>query len=95
MIECGSFDGQHPMKTKVSCSHPPVLKDYIRAFIQDYLADHETGDVSHIYQLVMHAVEPEVLDQVLSHVGGNQTEAAQLLGISRATLRKKIQKYDL
>lgn len=71
-----------------------VLKDYIGAFIHDYLNDQEQH-VSHIYQLVMRAVEPEVLAQVLQHVQGNQTEAAQLLGISRSTLRKKIALYKL
>ncbi|MGH8578769.1 MAG: helix-turn-helix domain-containing protein [Gammaproteobacteria bacterium] len=31
----------------------------------------------------------------MNHAGGNITHAAQILGINRATLRKKLKKYDL
>jgi DNA-binding NtrC family response regulator len=39
--------------------------------------------------------EEEVLKRVLSSTGGNLTQAARLLKISRPTLRAKIQKYNL
>jgi Fis family transcriptional regulator len=40
-------------------------------------------------------VEPALLDVVMNHVEGNQTQAAELLGINRGTLRKKLKLYGL
>jgi Fis family transcriptional regulator len=43
----------------------------------------------------MAQAEQPLLERVMQHTGGNQTRAAQLLGISRATLRKKLALYNL
>ncbi|HVA50520.1 MAG TPA: sigma-54 dependent transcriptional regulator [Pirellulales bacterium] len=49
----------------------------------------------HIYRLVSAAVDHVVLDEVLRHVKGNQLQAAELLGISRTTLRAKLRTLGL
>ena len=41
------------------------------------------------------AVEADHVRNVLANTGGNKTRAAQILGIDRKTLRKKIVLYDL
>ncbi|MCU7922201.1 MAG: Fis family transcriptional regulator, partial [Candidatus Thiodiazotropha sp. (ex Dulcina madagascariensis)] len=48
-----------------------------------------------LYRLVMNEVEAPLLESVMKHTGGNQTQAATILGISRSTLRKKLSLYDL
>lgn len=48
-----------------------------------------------LYKLVLAEVEIPMLEAVLRHCGGNQTKAAQVLGINRGTLRKKLQQYGL
>lgn len=50
---------------------------------------------ANLYQLVLREVEPPLLTAVLEHTGGNQTRAAAILGLSRATLRKKLRQYGL
>jgi DNA-binding NtrC family response regulator len=44
---------------------------------------------SELYQQFLTAAEPALFDAVLKATGGNQAAAAQILGIHRATLRKK------
>jgi two-component system nitrogen regulation response regulator GlnG len=44
---------------------------------------------------VLPAVERELVVQALQETGGNQVRAAKLLGITRATLRKRIAKYQI
>ena len=41
------------------------------------------------------AVERELVIQALKETNGNQVQAAKLLGITRATLRKRIEKFDI
>jgi Fis family transcriptional regulator len=65
-----------------------------RAF-EDYLS-HLGGTRSPgLYQLVMREVEEPLLRVVLRHADGNQTRAAEILGITRATLRRKLRDLGL
>ena len=41
------------------------------------------------------AVERELVIQALKETNGNQVQAAKLLGVTRATLRKRVEKFDI
>jgi Fis family transcriptional regulator len=56
------------------------------------LNGHKPGD---LYQLVMGEVEKPLFRAVLVYTKGNQSEAAEILGINRGTLRKKLKAYKL
>ena len=43
----------------------------------------------------LEGIERELIEIALKQAGGNQTQAARLLGISRDTLRYRIKKFDL
>jgi len=58
--------------------------------------DHLNGHASNgLYDMVIGEVEKPLLICALDHFGNNQTKTAELLGISRVTLRKKLKKYNL
>jgi Fis family transcriptional regulator len=48
-----------------------------------------------LYRLVMEEVERPLLEILMDYVHGNQTKAAQCLGLNRGTLRKKLKHYGL
>jgi Fis family transcriptional regulator len=48
-----------------------------------------------LYRLVLSEVERPLFRNVLEYAGGNQSEAAEILGINRGTLRKKLVAYKL
>lgn len=56
------------------------------------LNGHRPGD---LHTFVMSQVEKPLLERVMSYANGNQSVAAEILGLNRGTLRKKLQAYDL
>ncbi|MEZ5498428.1 MAG: DNA-binding transcriptional regulator Fis [Steroidobacteraceae bacterium] len=48
-----------------------------------------------LYNLVIREVEEPLFRAVLRHVDGNQSRAADILGINRGTLRKKMRQFGL
>ena len=48
-----------------------------------------------VYDMVMKSVERPMLEVVLAKAGSNQTLAAEMLGINRNTLRKKLTEHQL
>ena len=71
------------------------IRRSVQSALELYLGDLNGHEVNDIYQVVMSEVEPAILDVVMTHVQGNQTHAAELLGINRGTLRKKLKQYGL
>jgi Fis family transcriptional regulator len=71
------------------------LSRLVRQALDEYFAQLDGTEPSDLYQMVMAQAEQPLLERVMQHTGGNQTRAAQLLGISRATLRKKLALYNL
>ncbi len=71
------------------------IRRSVTSAIELYLDDMNGYRVNDLYHVVMHEVEPAILSVVMEHVAGNQSQAAELLGISRGTLRKKLKEYSL
>lgn len=72
-----------------------TLAKAVRAALEQYFAQlggHEPDD---LYRMVIEEVERPLLECVMRHSGGNQTRAAQYLGLNRGTLRKKLRQYDI
>ncbi len=67
----------------------------VKESLEDYFT-HLDGQPPHaVYDMVLSCVEKPMLEYILNQVGGNQSKAAEVLGINRNTLRKKMAQYGL
>lgn len=71
------------------------LSDAVHEAMGDYFRNLNGHDCSGLYNMVISEVEKPLLHCVMQHTDGNQSQAAKLLGINRATLRKKLHLYNL
>ena len=63
--------------------------------LKQYFCDLDGEKPAAIYDMVLKSVEKPMLELVLAKAGGNQTLAAEMLGINRNTLRKKLTEHQL
>jgi Fis family transcriptional regulator len=63
--------------------------------LEQYFRDLDGESPSAIYDMVLKSVEKPMLEVVLAKAAGNQTLAAEMLGINRNTLRKKLVEHQL
>jgi Fis family transcriptional regulator, factor for inversion stimulation protein len=71
------------------------LQQAVSESLEDYFK-HLDGQPPHaIYDMVLACVEKPMLEFILNKVGGNQSKAAEILGLNRNTLRKKMAQYNL
>jgi two-component system nitrogen regulation response regulator GlnG len=66
------------------------LEEVIHHKLEDYFRRTEGVDIDDLYSLVIERVERPLIELTLKKTRGNQIRAAQILGINRNTLRKKI-----
>ena len=66
------------------------LEEIIRSKLEDYFRRTGGAPVENLYSVVMERAERPLIELTLQATRGNQVRAAQLLGINRNTLRKKI-----
>lgn len=71
------------------------LRDHVAASIRRFLGDLDGCDTEGLYSIALRELEIPLFREVLDHCDGNQSRAAQMLGIHRETLRKKLREYGL
>jgi Fis family transcriptional regulator, factor for inversion stimulation protein len=72
------------------------LSDCVRIALERYFHDLDGHKpCQDLYDFVINEVEFPLLKSVMEFTRGNQSRAAEILGINRSTLRKKLEKHDL
>ena len=71
------------------------IDECIRAALEQYFEDLRGTEPHAVHELIMNAVEKPMLDVVMKHAEGNQSKAAEWLGINRNTLRRKLLDHKL
>ncbi len=75
-------------------SFESVLFSRLRPVVRTY-PEPATGERSDLHELVVGTAERVLLDLVMRRAGGNQLQAARLLGINRNTLKRKLDEHRI
>ena len=71
------------------------LKKLIKDLSRTYLQDIDPKLTGNLYKLLLSEVEPVLIKTTLKFTKYNKTTTARMLGITRNTLRKMIEQYQI
>jgi Fis family transcriptional regulator len=86
---------QREINLDSNATHSIPLSAHVKQAVDLYFAQMKDHDVANLYAIVMNEIEKPLLESALRHSGYNQTKAAKALGLSRSTLRKKLEQFGL
>jgi two-component system nitrogen regulation response regulator GlnG len=89
-IEAGDVDEVLPVVATRVPLEDLAFEEMVKAKLAGLLARIDGYPVHDLYEKVLARVERPLFDLVLAHTGGNQLKAAEILGLNRNTLRKKL-----
>jgi Fis family transcriptional regulator len=72
-----------------------TIEQCILRSLTEYFDNLDGAKPHALHEMVLHAVERPLLKFAIERTNGNQSAAAELLGINRNTLRKKLTEYRL
>ncbi len=72
-----------------------ALAKCVKRSMERYLKDLNGHKASDLYAMVLREVEKPLLEVIMDHALSNQCQAAEMLGINRNTLRKKLKLHKL
>jgi Fis family transcriptional regulator len=67
----------------------------VKSALERYFNDLNGEKVTDVYEMVLHEVEKPLIEIVMRHAKSNQCKAAEILGINRNTLRKKLKIHKI
>ncbi len=90
-------DGGGNCSGEINASQPEslTLAECVRRRLDAYFADLDGHTACDLYRLVVAEVERPLLRLVLEYTHGNLSRAAEVLGMHRATLRRKLDHYGM
>ena len=71
------------------------IDECIRASLDQYFDDLRGTEPHAVHEMILAAVEKPMLEVVMRRAEGNQSKAAEWLGINRNTLRRKLLDHKL
>lgn len=74
---------------------PIPLSVHVKKTVEHYFDQLNGHETSGLHAMVISEVEKPLIEAALEYCGQNQTKASKLLGLSRSTLRKKLELYGL
>ncbi len=80
---------------KVDRKSQSFLEHWLEKTLKQYISHMDKKENGNLHDLIVGGVEKPLVEMVLIETKGNQTQAANILGINRNTLRKKIIDYKI
>ena len=71
------------------------IEECVRENLEAYFRDLSGTEPSAMYEMIQRVVVRPLLEVVMKHADGNQSRAAEWLGINRNTLRRKLLEHRL
>lgn len=81
------------MSEQQEINTPSSIDAVISSMVRRYLETLGNENNANLYQTVLEQAEESLFDVIMPHFHGNQVRAANALGLSRGTLRKKLKQY--
>ena len=81
--------------TGTAARAPAPLAHAVSDSLGDYFRALNGHSPANLYDVILAQVEPPLLKATLAYCRGNQSKAADVLGLNRATLRKKLTQYKI
>ncbi|KAF3977169.1 MAG: Fis family transcriptional regulator [Methylococcales symbiont of Iophon sp. n. MRB-2018] len=75
--------------------NPVPLSSHVKETLENYFAQLNAYETTGLHAMLISEVEKPLIEITLNRCGQNQTKASNILGLSRSTLRKKIELYGL
>ena len=72
-----------------------TLRACVSNVLNEYFTQVDPELITGLYEMVLSEVEAPLLEAVMQKARSNQSRAAQMLGVNRGTLRKKLKQYDM
>ena len=74
---------------------PKPIDVCVRENLEAYFRDLDGEEPHSMHEMLIKLVEKPLLEMVMQQTGGNQSKAAEWLGINRNTLRRKLTEHQL
>ncbi|MET0519101.1 MAG: Fis family transcriptional regulator [Burkholderiaceae bacterium] len=74
---------------------PKPIEQCVRENLELYFRDLDGEEPHSMHEMLIKLVEKPLLDIVMAKAQGNQSKAAEWLGINRNTLRRKLTEHDM
>lgn len=88
-----TFTDVHTIADGMVLKQEQGLQELVYNLVTRFLAENKNKNINDLYDMILCEVEPPLLQVVMEKRRGNQLQAAKMLGISRGTIRKKLQRY--
>jgi Fis family transcriptional regulator, factor for inversion stimulation protein len=95
MVKTSTKPAAPPTERASRARSGETLEQCVRRSLDQYFSDLGGARPHALHDMVVTAVERPLLQFAMERSNGNQSAAAELLGINRNTLRKKLQEYRL
>lgn len=82
-------------ESAAEADNPITLRKSVQTAIRHYLEDMGKSQPDSLYRTLMAEVEPPLIEEVLRYTQGNQSRTAKILGMTRNTLRTKLNRYQI